>query len=53
MRIIDGDGHIMEQPNDIWTADRIDHDRSGARVLAGGGRRRDLRDRVHGQRRGG
>ena len=29
MQIIDGDGHIMEEPNDIWTVDRIDHDRWG------------------------
>ena len=27
--IIDGDGHVMEEPNDIWTADRIDHERWG------------------------
>jgi predicted TIM-barrel fold metal-dependent hydrolase len=25
--IVDGDGHIMEEPNDIWTPDRIDFDR--------------------------
>ena len=29
MLIIDGDGHIMEEPNDIWTPERIDHDRWG------------------------
>jgi uncharacterized protein len=29
MTIVDGDGHIMEEPNDIWTAERIDHDRWG------------------------
>jgi len=29
MLIVDGDGHIMEEPNDIWTTDRIDHDRWG------------------------
>jgi uncharacterized protein len=29
MLIIDGDGHIMEEPNDIWTPARIDHDRWG------------------------
>ena len=27
--IVDGDGHIMEEPNDIWTAERIDYDRWG------------------------
>ena len=27
--LIDGDGHIMEEPNDIWTPDRIDVDRWG------------------------
>jgi predicted TIM-barrel fold metal-dependent hydrolase len=27
--MIDGDGHIMEEPNDIWTPDRIDFDRWG------------------------
>ncbi len=27
--IVDGDGHIMEEVNDVWTADRIDHDRWG------------------------
>ncbi len=29
MQVVDGDGHIMEEPNDIWTAERIDHDRWG------------------------
>jgi uncharacterized protein len=29
MTIVDGDGHIMEEPNDIWTTERIDHDRWG------------------------
>src|SRR3954468_10585575 len=29
LRVVDGDGHIMEEPNDIWTPDRIDHDRWG------------------------
>jgi predicted TIM-barrel fold metal-dependent hydrolase len=29
MPIIDGDGHVMEEPNEIWNADRIDHDRYG------------------------
>ena len=27
--IVDGDGHIMEEPNDIWTPERIDYDRWG------------------------
>jgi len=27
--MIDGDGHIMEEPNDIWTPERIDFDRWG------------------------
>ena len=27
--IVDGDGHIMEEPNDIWTSERIDVDRWG------------------------
>ena len=27
--IVDGDGHIMEEPNDIWTPERIDVDRWG------------------------
>ena len=27
--IVDGDGHIMEEPNDIWTPERIDRDRWG------------------------
>ena len=25
--IVDGDGHIMEEPNEIWTPERIDYDR--------------------------
>ena len=29
LRVVDGDGHIMEEPNDIWTPERIDHDRWG------------------------
>jgi predicted TIM-barrel fold metal-dependent hydrolase len=29
MTIVDGDGHVMEEPNDIWTTERIDHDRWG------------------------
>ena len=29
LRVVDGDGHIMEEPNDIWTSERIDHDRWG------------------------
>lgn len=29
MTIVDGDGHIMEEPNDIWTAERIDLARWG------------------------
>ena len=27
--VVDGDGHIMEEPNDIWTSERIDVDRWG------------------------
>jgi predicted TIM-barrel fold metal-dependent hydrolase len=27
--VVDGDGHVMEEPNDIWTPDRIDYDRWG------------------------
>jgi predicted TIM-barrel fold metal-dependent hydrolase len=27
--IVDGDGHVMEEPNDIWTPERIDYDRWG------------------------
>jgi len=30
--IVDGDGHVMEEPNDVWTPERIDHDRWGAWV---------------------
>jgi predicted TIM-barrel fold metal-dependent hydrolase len=29
MLVVDGDGHVMEEPNDIWTRERIDHDRWG------------------------
>src|SRR5256885_12431743 len=29
LQVVDGDGHIMEEPNDIWTPDRIDYDRWG------------------------
>jgi uncharacterized protein len=29
MQVVDGDGHIMEEPNDIWTPERIDHERWG------------------------
>src|SRR4029079_8922267 len=29
LTIVDGDGHIMEEPNDIWTTERIDHERWG------------------------
>jgi predicted TIM-barrel fold metal-dependent hydrolase len=32
MQVVDGDGHVMEEPNDIWTPERIDHDRWGAWV---------------------
>jgi predicted TIM-barrel fold metal-dependent hydrolase len=27
--VVDGDGHVMEEPNDIWTPDRIDYERWG------------------------
>jgi predicted TIM-barrel fold metal-dependent hydrolase len=27
MTIVDGDGHVMEEPNDIWTPERIDVER--------------------------
>jgi predicted TIM-barrel fold metal-dependent hydrolase len=27
--VVDGDGHVMEEPNDIWTPERIDYDRWG------------------------
>jgi predicted TIM-barrel fold metal-dependent hydrolase len=27
--VVDGDGHIMEEPNEIWTPERIDHERWG------------------------
>jgi len=30
--IVDGDGHVMEEPNEIWTPARIDHDRWGTWV---------------------
>jgi hypothetical protein len=29
MQVVDGDGHIMEEPDDIWAPERIDHDRWG------------------------
>src|SRR5258708_4706359 len=29
LHVVDGDGHVMEEPNDIWTSARIDHDRWG------------------------
>jgi predicted TIM-barrel fold metal-dependent hydrolase len=29
LQIVDGDGHVMEEPNAIWTPERIDHDRWG------------------------
>lgn len=29
VKVVDGDGHIMEEPNDIWTAERIDTERWG------------------------
>ncbi len=28
-KVVDGDGHIMEEPNEIWTPERIDHERWG------------------------
>ena len=42
MLIVDGDGHIMEEPNDIWTPDRIDHDRWGEWVP-----RKDVEDEIY------
>ena len=46
MLIIDGDGHIMEEPNDIWTR-RADRPRPLGRLgAAQGSRRRDLRDHM-------
>src|SRR5438105_10387760 len=40
--IVDGDGHIMEEPNDIWTPERIDYDRWGDWVP-----RKDVVDEIY------
>ena len=40
--IVDGDGHIMEEPNDIWTQERIDYDRWGDWVP-----RKDVVDEIY------
>jgi uncharacterized protein len=40
--VVDGDGHVMEEPNDIWTPERIDHDRWGDWVP-----RKDVIDEIY------